>query len=181
MRRFWYFDVSKWPGGKKSCISVSVQNGGVASAWLNHAWTEPSNKPQRLQKSQNTTQRNQGSPSDTPRHPQTASDTIDTTVYIFKYSRWLSGASVYEDAFDHPVPIIPIPIISKWVGWLVGWEHPSKCRRLHQQLLSRLKFERWERYWGDTNNASFKTWILSGGARRRLTWKPDLALSDSVL
>ena len=43
------------------------------------------------------------------------------------------------------LPIIPIPIISKWVGWLVGWERPSKCRRLHQQLLSRLKFERWER------------------------------------
>ena len=39
---------------------------------------------------QNTTQIHQDSPSDTPRHPQTASATIDTTVYLqtFKVVIW---------------------------------------------------------------------------------------------
>ena len=62
--------------------------------WLQHGSILHGLNPQIIPKdsqavltSQNTTKIHQDSPSDTPRHPQTASDTIGTTVYLQKRSR----------------------------------------------------------------------------------------------
>ena len=69
MRRFWYFDVLKWSGGKKSCISVLCQNGGFAQHGSILHGLKPQVTPKAALTSQNTTQIRQVSPSDTPRHP----------------------------------------------------------------------------------------------------------------
>ena len=61
---------------KKSCISLFCQNGGLASARLNPAWTEPSNNPQRLPSSFNITKYHQNTPRLSLRHPKTSPNSI---------------------------------------------------------------------------------------------------------
>ena len=103
MRRFWYFDVSKLSDGKKSFISLFCQNGGLASARLNPAWTEPSNNPQRLPSSfdivkyhPNTPRLSLRLPKTPPnsirhyRHHRTSSKTFKVVYLVHQYMRsWM--------------------------------------------------------------------------------------------
>ena len=84
MRRFWYFDVSKWSGETNLAFQCCANMVG----WLQHGSILHGLNPQVTPKvsqaaltSQNTTQIYHDSPSDTPRHPQT-SDTLDTIIYL---------------------------------------------------------------------------------------------------
>ena len=108
MRRFWYFDVSKWSDGKnlafQSCAKLVglLQHGSILHG-LNPQITPKDS--QAVLTSQNTTKIHQDSPSDTPRHPQTASDTIGTTVYLQKRSRlfiWCISIRGAEWMWSHP-------------------------------------------------------------------------------
>ena len=70
---FWCLIMIRW---NKSFISLFCQNGGLASARLNPAWTEPSNNPQRLPSSFNITKYHQNTPRLSLRHPKTSPNSI---------------------------------------------------------------------------------------------------------
>ena len=69
---FWCLIMIRW----NSFISLFCQNGGLASARLNPAWTEPSNNPQRLPSSFNITKYHQNTPRLSLRHPKTSPNSI---------------------------------------------------------------------------------------------------------
>ena len=97
MRRFWYFDVSKWSCGKKSCFQdCSKLVGLLQQGFILHGLNSQISPkdPIAVLTSQNTNQIDKDSPSDNPRHTQTASDT-KTPSYIFKHSRRINPAHQY--------------------------------------------------------------------------------------
>ena len=70
---FWCLIMIRW---NKFFISLFCQNGGLASAWLNPAWTEPSNNPQRLPSSFDIAKYHPNTPRLSLRHPKTSPNSI---------------------------------------------------------------------------------------------------------
>ena len=97
---FWCPIMIRWT---KSFISLFCQNGGLASARLNPAWTEPSNNPQRLPSSfdivkyhPNTPRLSLRLPKTPPnsirhyRHHRTSSKTFKVVYLVHQYMRsWM--------------------------------------------------------------------------------------------
>ena len=70
---FWCPIMIRWT---KSFISLFCQNGGLASARLNPAWTEPSNNPQRLPSSFDIVKYHPNTPRLSLRLPKTPPNSI---------------------------------------------------------------------------------------------------------
>ena len=126
MRRFWYFDVSKWSGENFLYISMLNQIGGLASARLNPVWTEPLSAPKRLPSSfgipKIPPRYNKTLPQAPPRHPQTAPDTIDKTIHIqtFKMIIWCVRIWGVEQGCNHQFILAQhwnAPFFPTWSFW----------------------------------------------------------------
>ena len=107
---FWYVDVSKESGGKKSCISGLCQNGRLALARFNPAWTEPSDTHQTPQAAP-TYQNTKIPPRYTKTLPQTHQDTPgqhqtppNTTTHFqtFQTVIWCSSICGVEPGRSRP-------------------------------------------------------------------------------